>query len=242
MILLEYFRRNNVCRHDKITPDKDVAYCPDCGELIENKYSVNIPMKYQYEGRIHKGYINAVSVFRGTLVIGTAGAGKSYSVYGPFIRQMLRKGYAMFVYDYKYPDLTNKVLNELLDNYGCYDIKPKMYVVNFDDPLYSHRFNPLNPHYLTDPIDATEIAEIIMKNVNKGNEQESEDFFSLSARCYIDLLIWFLKIYDDGKYCTFPHLIELMGQDYRNVFDVLKKYDELEVKRNTFEDAIKDKA
>ena len=215
---------------------------PQCGELIENKYSVNIPMKYQYEGRIHKGYINAVSVFRGTLVIGTAGAGKSYSVYGPFIRQMLRKGYAMFVYDYKYPDLTNKVLNELLDNYGCYDIKPKMYVVNFDDPLYSHRFNPLNPHYLTDPIDATEIAEIIMKNVNKGNEQESEDFFSLSARCYIDLLIWFLKIYDDGKYCTFPHLIELMGQDYRNVFDVLKKYDELEVKRNTFEDAIKDKA
>lgn len=215
---------------------------PQCEELIENKYSVNIPMKYQYEGRIHKGYINAVSVFRGTLVIGTAGAGKSYSVYGPFIRQMLRKGYAMFVYDYKYPDLTNKVLNELLDNYGCYDIKPKMYVVNFDDPLYSHRFNPLNPHYLTDPIDATEIAEIIMKNVNKGNEQESEDFFSLSARCYIDLLIWFLKIYDDGKYCTFPHLIELMGQDYRNVFDVLKKYDELEVKRNTFEDAIKDKA
>lgn len=95
-----------------------------CETLIENDYSVNIPIKYQYQGRIRKGYINAVSVFRGTLVIGTAGAGKSYSVYGPFIRQMIKKGYAMFVYDYKYPDLTNKVLNELLDNYECYDIKP----------------------------------------------------------------------------------------------------------------------
>lgn len=215
---------------------------PQCQELIENEYSINIPMTYQHNRKIHKGYINVVSVFRSVLVIGTPGSGKSYSVYGPFIRQMIQKKYTIFVYDYKYPDLTNRVLNELLDNYDNYDIKPKMYVVNFDDPLYSHRFNPLNPAYLTDPIDATEIAEIIMKNVNRGSDQGKDDFFTLSARCYIDLLIWFLKIYEGGKYCTFPHLIELMGQDYRDVFDVLKKYDELEVKRNTFEDAIKDKA
>lgn len=215
---------------------------PQCQELIENEYSINIPMTYQHNRKTHKGYINVVSVFRSVLVIGTPGSGKSYSVYGPFIRQMIQKKYTIFVYDYKYPDLTNRVLNELLDNYDNYDIKPKMYVVNFDDPLYSHRFNPLNPAYLTDPIDATEIAEIIMKNVNRGSDQGKDDFFTLSARCYIDLLIWFLKIYEGGKYCTFPHLIELMGQDYRDVFDVLKKYDELEVKRNTFEDAIKDKA
>ena len=215
---------------------------PQCQDLIENEYSINIPIVYQYKSKKHKGFINVVSPFRGSLVIGTPGSGKSYSIYGPFIRQMIQKGYSLFVYDYKYPDLTNRVLNELIDNYDCYDIKPKMYVVNFDDPLYSHRFNPLNPAYLTDPVDATEIAEIIMKNANRGSGQEKDDFFSLSAKCYIDLLIWFLKIYDGGKYCTFPHLIELMGQDYRDVFDVLKKYDELEVKRNTFEDAIKDKA
>lgn len=143
--------------------------------------------------------------------------------------------------DYKYPALTNRVLNELLDKYHCYDVKPKLYVVNFDAPLYSHRFNPIHPRYLEDPLDATEIAEVIMKNVNKGGGK-GDDFFSLSARCYIDLLIWFLRIYEDGKYCTFPHLIELMGQDYREVFEVLKKFDELEVKRNTFVDAIKDQA
>ena len=212
-----------------------------CGELIENEYSVNIPMTYQYEGKLHNGYINCVAPQRGCMVIGTPGSGKTASIYAAFIRQMMQKGYAMFVYDYKYPSLTRLVMNELLDNYGCYDIKPKLYIVNFDDPLHSHRFNPIHPRYLTDPVDATEIAEVILKNANRENAK-GDDFFSLSARCYVDLLIWFLKIYDGGRYCTFPHLIELMGQDYRSVFEILKKFDELEVKRNTFADAIKDQA
>ena len=215
---------------------------PQCGELIENEFSVNIPMKYQTEGKMHRGYINVVNPFRGSMVIGTPGSGKSYSIYGPFIRQMIQKGYSLFVYDYKFPDLTSRVMNELLDNYGCYgELRPKMYIVNFDDPLYSHRFNPIHPRYLQDPIDSTEIAEVILKNANRENAR-GDDFFTLSARCYIDLLIWFLKIYDGGRYCTFPHLIELMGQDYREVLDVLKKFDELEVKRTTFADAMKDQA
>ena len=214
---------------------------PQCEELIENEDSMNLPMTYQYQGKLRHGYINVVAPQRGCLVIGIPGSGKTYSIYGPFFRQMMQKGYAMFVYDYKYPDLTHRVMNELLDNYHCYEVKPKLYIVNFDDPLHSHRFNPIHPRYLTDPIDATEIAEVIMKNANRENSK-GEDFFSLSARCYLDLLIWFLKIYEGGKYCTFPHLIELMGQDYRAVFEILKKFDELEVKRNTFADAIQDQA
>lgn len=214
---------------------------PQCEELIENEYSVNIPMTYQYEGKRRDGYINCVAPQRGCMVIGTPGSGKTASIYAAFIRQMMQKGYAMFVYDYKYPSLTGLVMNELLDNYSCYEIKPKLYIVNFDDPLHSHRFNPIHPRYLTDPVDATEIAEVILKNANRENAK-GDDFFSLSARCYVDLLIWFLKIYEDGRYCTFPHLIELMGQDYRSVFEILKKFDELEVKRNTFADAIKDQA
>ena len=212
-----------------------------CEELIENEDSVNIPMTYQHKGKLRKGYINVVSPQRGCMVIGIPGSGKTYSIYGPFFRQMMQKGYAMFVYDYKYPDLTHRVLNELLDNFDCYKVKPKLYIVNFDDPLHSHRFNPIHPRYLRDPIDSTEIAEVIMKNANRENAR-GEDFFSLSARCYIDLLIWFLKVYDDGKYCTFPHLIELMGQDYRAVLDILKKYPELDVKRTTFADAMQDQA
>ncbi|MBO5500235.1 MAG: hypothetical protein J5990_12710, partial [Bacteroidales bacterium] len=201
---------------------------PQCEELIENRYSVNIPIKYQYDGKLHDGYCNVVSPERAVMILGIPGSGKSAAIYGHFIRQMLQKGYAMFVYDYKYPDLTRKVFNELLDSYDCFDKKPTFYAVNFDDPLYSHRFNPIHPRYLKDPIDSTEIAEVIMLNANRGGE-EDEDFFSMSAKCYLDLLIWFLRIYEDGKYCTFPHLIELLGQDYRDVFAVLKKFDELEV-------------
>ena len=215
---------------------------PQCEKLIENEDSINIPLTYQWGGKRRQGYINVVSPQRGCMILGTPGSGKSYSIYGPFIRGMIKKAYSLCVYDYKAPDLTERVLNELLDNYDCYgDLKPKMYVVNFDNPRYSHRFNPIHPRYLRDPIDSTEIAELILKNANRGNEK-GEDFFSMSARCYVDLLIWFLKIYKEGRYCTFPHLIELMGIDYRNVFEVLKKFPELEVKRNTFVDAMKDNA
>lgn len=227
--------------YDANLPEYDDTF-PQCEQLIENPLSVNIPIIYQYKGRKRGGYINVVSPQRGCMVLGTPGSGKSYSIYGPFIRQMVQKGYAMFVYDYKFPDLTRRVMNELLDNFDGYDIKPKMYIVNFDDAMLSHRFNPIHPRYLTDPVDATEIAELIMKNVSRGSGKDNEDFFALSARCYIDLLIWFLKIYKDGLYCTFPHLIELMGQDYRGVFEIMNKYDELEVKRNTFVDAIRDQA
>ena len=225
------------------------AHLPDywdsfkqCEQLVSNPYSVNIPMIYQFKGKLHQGYINVVNPFRGSMVLGTPGSGKSYSIYGPFIRQMIQKGYSLFVYDYKFPDLTSRVMNELLDNYEGYgELPPKMYVVNFDDPLYSHRFNPIHPRYLKDPIDATEIAEVILKNANRENAK-GEDFFSLSARCYLDLLIWFLRCYKGGRYCTFPHLIELMGQDYREVLEVLQKFDELEVKRTTFADAMQDQA
>ena len=155
---------------------------PQCEELIENEYSINIPIKYQIKGKMRDAYINVVSPQRGCMVLGTPGSGKSYSIYGPFIRQMIQKQYAMFVYDYKFPDLTRKVMNELLDNYDCYKIKPKMYIVNFDDPLYSHRFNPIHPRYLTDPVDSTEISELIMKNVNRGSGKEGDDFFAKSAQ------------------------------------------------------------
>lgn len=213
-----------------------------CEELLTNEYSINIPIKYQFNGRIRNGYINVVSPQRGCMVLGTPGSGKTYSIYGPFIRQMIQKQYTMFVYDYKYPDLTRRVMNELLDNYGRYETKPKMYIVNFDDPLHSHRFNPIHPRYLTDPIDSTEISELIMKNVNRGEDTKGNNFFTKSAQCYIDLLLWFLKIYEGGRYCTFPHLIELIGKDYRDVLEIMKRYDELEVKRNTFADAIRDQA
>ena len=208
-----------------------------CTKEMRTDDSVNIPMKFQYGYRIRKGWINVINPFRATMVLGTPGSGKSFSVYGPFIEQMIAKGYSMFIYDYKFPDLTEIVYNEFRDNIRKYDVVPEFCVINFNDPTRSLRCNPLNPKYITDPADTTEIAELVMLNVNKA-AVEKEDFFTLSAKVYLDALIWFLKLYEDGRYCTFPHVIELMAQDYKKVFSILSRYPELEAKIKPFSNAL----
>ena len=208
-----------------------------CTKEMKTDDSVNIPMRFQYKYRIHKGWINVINPFRATMVLGTPGSGKSFSVYGPFIEQMIAKGYSMFIYDYKFPDLTEIVYNEFMDNINRYDTVPEFCVINFNDPIRSLRCNPINPRYITDPADTTEIAELVMLNVNKA-AVEKEDFFTLSAKVYLDALIWFLKLYEDGRYCTFPHVIELMAQDYKKVFSILSRYPELEAKIKPFSNAL----
>ena len=208
-----------------------------CREKIATSDSINIPMKFQYRYRWRKGWINVINPFRATMVLGTPGSGKSFSVYGPFIGQMIAKGYSMFVYDYKFPDLTEVVYNEYIANLHKYDVIPEFCVINFNDPTKSLRCNPLNPDYIKDPADTTEIADLVMLNVNKA-AVEKEDFFTLSAKVYLDALIWFLKIYEDGRYCTFPHVIELMAQDYKKVFSILSRYPELEAKIKPFSNAL----
>ena len=208
-----------------------------CNELIETPLSVNIPIKYQYRHRIHDGWINIVNPARGTIVMGLPGSGKSFSIYNKFIEDMIRKGYTMFVYDYKFPDLTRVVYNEVLNNRDKYRKMPQFYMINFTDPERSNRCNPINPDYITDVADASEIAEIIMLNVSKS-AVEKEDFFSMSAKEYLGALIWFLKIYRGGVYCDFPHLIELMAQDYKKVFSIMKREPSLEAKIAPFIDAM----
>ena len=208
-----------------------------CEKLMQTDDSINIPTSYQYKYKIRKGWINVINPYRATMVLGTPGSGKSFSVYGPFIEQMIEKSYTMFVYDYKYPDLTEIVYNEYLSNCQNYPVEPEFCVINFKDPRYSLRCNPINPRYIKDPMDTTEIAELVMLNVNKA-AIEKEDFFTLSAKMYLDALLWFLKLYEDGRYCTFPHVIELMAQDYKKVFSILSRYPELEAKIKPFSNAL----
>lgn len=225
-----------------------------CEELIETEDSINIPTIYQLNGKPHKGWINVVNPFRATMILGTPGSGKSFSVYNPFMEQMVDKGYICMVYDYKYPDLTEIIFNEYLRKYPAIknpefqkgsgepeyikDPKaPSFYIINFNDPRYSHRCNPIHKRYIKDPADSAEIADIVMKNVAPGTV-EKEDFFSMSAKVYLDAIVYFLSIYEDGKYCTFPHVIELMSIDYKKVFAILAGYDELETKIKPFASAL----
>ena len=217
------------------------------GKLIKTDMSVNFKIRYQYKKKKRIGYVNCLQPQRGVLIMGVPGSGKSFSVYGPFIETFLRKGFTLFLYDYKYPDLTKQVYNEYLLNIKNYKKKygkvPKFCLINLDNPRQSMRCNPLNPVYLKDKADAHEISEVIMKNVSKGDKGGGNSkFFEDSAKVYIASLVWLLKKFKNGIYCTFPHLIELMGKNYKAVLNILDKDKELTIMAQPFVDALKDKA
>ncbi|MBW7892711.1 MAG: YWFCY domain-containing protein [Chitinophagaceae bacterium] len=204
---------------------------------IENEYSVNLPTRFYYKGKWNKGCISVVNVFRSTAVLGLPGSGKSYAVINNYIKQHIEKGFSMYIYDFKFDDLSIIAYNHLLKHTGKYKVKPKFYVINFDDPRRSHRCNPLNPDFMTDISDAYEAAYTIMLNLNRSWITKQGDFFVESPIILLAAIIWFLKIYDNGKYCTFPHAIELLNKKYVDVFTILTSYPELENYLSPFMDA-----
>ncbi|MEC4095001.1 conjugal transfer protein MobC [Myroides odoratimimus] len=205
--------------------------------FIENEYSVNLPSKFYYKGKWNSGWINIVNPFRATIVLGTPGSGKSYAVVNNFIKQQIEKGFSMYIYDFKFDDLSTIAYNHLLLHKNKYAIAPKFYVINFDDPSRSHRCNPINPSFMTDISDAYESAYTIMLNLNRSWIQKQGDFFVESPIILLAAIIWFLKLYQNGKYCTFPHAIELLNKKYADVFTILTSYSDLENYLSPFMDA-----
>ena len=207
--------------------------------LMENEYSVNLPTKFVYQGKGWDGWINVVNPFRATIVLGTPGSGKSYAVVNNYIKQTIAKGFATYIYDYKFDDLSVIAYNELLKNIDKYKVKPSFYVINFDDPRRSHRCNPINPKFMVDISDAYESAYTIMLNLNKTWIQKQGDFFVESPIILLAAIIWYLRIYKDGKYCTFPHTIEFLNKPYADIFTILTSYPSLENYLSPFMDAWK---
>lgn len=206
-------------------------------KLMQNEYSVNLPTKFYYKGQWNNGWINVVNPFRATIVLGTPGSGKSYAIINNYIKQHIEKGFSMYIYDFKFDDLSTIAYNHLLKHKDKYKIEPKFYVINFDDPSKSHRCNPLNPDFMTDISDAYEAAYTIMLNLNRSWIQKQDDFFVESPIILLAAIIWFLKIYENGKYCTFPHAIELLNKKYADVFTILTTYPDLENYLSPFMDA-----
>lgn len=207
---------------------------PQEERLLTNEYSINLPAKYNLKRQIRKSWINIINPFRGLLVIGSPGAGKSWFVIQHVIKQHIEKGFAMFVYDFKYDDLSRIVYNWLQQNKHRYTVKPSFYVINFDNLSVSHRCNPLDPSTMNDITDATESARTILLGLNREWINKQGDFFVESPINFVTAIIWFLRKYNDGKYCTLPHVIELMQAEYDELFPVLNTQPEIEVLVNPF--------
>jgi hypothetical protein len=176
-----------------------------CQKEENNKYSVNIPMRYYYKGKFRKGWVNIVNPFRGTWVVGTPGSGKTFSIIEPFIRQHSAKGFAMVVYDYKFPTLATKLYYHYKKNQqlgklpeGC-----KFNIINFVDVEYSKRVNPIQQKYINNLAAASETAETLLESLQKGKKEGgggSDQFFQTSAVNFLAACIYFFINYGKEPY------------------------------------------
>lgn len=182
------------------SPDEDSFL--QCDRKVESDYSVNIPYHYTYQKKLHNAWINIVAPFRASMILGVPGSGKSFAIFNKCIQDTVKKDFTIFMYDYKYPDLTEELLNEIYYQRKYEGLwkdeknPPKFYVLNFDDPKRSNRCNPIDASYITDPADTTEIADLIFKNINKGGSKSGFDFFNESAKVYLDAVVYWLANYD----------------------------------------------
>ena len=220
---------------EKLTKDifnSDNETFPQEERKLENEYSVNLPAQYKLKGKTRNSWINFINPFRGLLVAGSPGAGKSYFVIRHIIDQHIRKGYSMFVYDFKFDDLSIIVYNKLLKYHKNYPVKPTFWVIDFDKII--HRCNPLYPESMVDITDATEASRTIMLGLNRDWIKKQGDFFVESPINFLTSVIWYRRKYEDGKYCTLPHVIELIQADYDKLFAILLKEPEIGALINPF--------
>lgn len=214
--------------------NKENETFPQEERLLNNEYSINLPARYNLKGKTRRSWINIINPFRGLLVLGSPGSGKSYFVIRHVITQHIQKGFTIFIYDFKYDDLSKIAYNTWIKYKGAYPIEPKFYVINFDDLSVTHRCNPLDHLRMHDITDAAESARTILMGLNREWIKRQGDFFVESPINFLTAVIWFLRKYHDGEFCTLPHVIELMQAEYDNLFTVLRTEKEIEVLINPF--------
>ena len=217
--------------------NKENETFPQEERLLENEYSINLPAQYNLKGKRRKSWINIINPFRALMVLGSPGAGKSYFVIRHVITQHIKKGFTMFVYDFKFDDLSKIVYNTWLKYKSKYPVQPMFYVINFDDLTRSHRCNPLDHETMSDITDAAESARTILMGLNREWIKRQGDFFVESPINFLTAIIWYLRKYNDGEFCTLPHVIELMQVDYDSLFTALRTEKEIDVLINPFVNA-----
>jgi hypothetical protein len=211
---------------------------------IETPYSVNIPMQFYYKGRVREGWINIVNPFRGTLLIGTPGSGKSYGVVNSFIRQMIAKEYCACIYDFKFPDLGKIAYYQyLLAKQQGKCKNHKFHVINLNEVEKSRRVNPWRKDYLRTLADASESAEGLVEAMKKGDKAGGSDqFFTQSAINFLTACVYFFSKYEDGRYSSFPHVLAFLNCSYEEIFSTLFSQPELTSLLSPFRSAYQLKA
>jgi len=216
--------------------NKEAETFPQEERLVENENSVNLPGEYNLKGKLRRMYVNVIAPMRATIVSGSPGAGKSAFVIREVIHQCLSKPapYTMFVYDFKFPDLSIIAYNHWLKNKHKYKGKPECFFINFDDLSRTHRGNVFNPIGMTDITDAIESARTILLGLNREWQKKQGDFFVESPINFLTAIIWYLRNYQGGIYCTLPHCIEFMQLGYDELFTVMRQDKQIEVFLNPF--------
>jgi hypothetical protein len=217
--------------------NKENETFPQEERLLQNEYSINLPAQYNLKGKRRKSWINIINPFRAVMVLGTPGSGKSYFVIRHVITQHIKKGFTMFVYDFKFDDLSRIVYNTWLKYKIRYPVEPQFFVINFDDLTRTHRCNPLDHATMSDITDAAESARTILMGLNREWIKRQGDFFVESPINFLTAIIWYLRKYKNGEFCTLPHVIELMQVDYDSLFTVLRTEKEIDVLINPFVNA-----
>ena len=214
-------------------------------ELVETPTSVNIPYKFRYKKQTHQGWMN-IDPFRGSMVIGVPGSGKSFGVINPAIRQLVGKGFCLCIYDFKFPSLGEiAYYHHLLKKKTDPNYKHKFHVVNLDEVEYSRRVNPFKKEYINTLAQAQEMAESMVSVLQKGGSSGgggSEQFFTQSAVNFLASTIYYFATYENGKYSDLPHILAFMNRSYEEIFDTLFTNEELVSLMSPFKSAYENKA
>jgi len=213
---------------------------PQEERLLENEYSINLPARYNLNGKMRKSWINIINPFRGTLILGTPGSGKTLFIIEEVIRQHIEKGFAMFIYDYKMPDLTSVAYHHVQKNKHRYKVEPTFHVIDFDN--IQDRCNPIHPDTIQDLADAAECARCFLLGLNKEWIKKQGDFWIESPINFFAAIIWFLRQYEGGKYCTIPHAMEMVQVPYDRLFTLLKTEPQIEILISPFMNAYENEA
>jgi len=214
-------------------------------ELVLSSTSVNIPYLFRFNKRINNGWIN-LNPFRGTMVIGTPGSGKSFGVINPAIRQMIEKGLCLCIYDFKFPDLAKiAYYHYVLKKRRESDYRHQFNVIDLNQIEKSKRVNPFKKEYVRTLAEAQEMAESMVSSLQKGGTSSgggSEAFFTQSAINFLSSCIYFFATYENGKYSDLPHILSFMNRSYEEIFDTLFKNEEIFSLLSPFKTAYDNKA